>query len=323
MLIILKIIAVMITVLLATAFMTLSERKIMAACQRRKGPNVVGVIGLLQAFADGLKLIVKEPIIPNNANLIIFLIAPIISFVFSTVAWVAIPFDGSTAIADLNIGILYLFAMSSLGVYGIIVSGWSSNSKYALLGSLRSAAQMISYEVSLGLILLSVILSVGSLNLTEVVLAQSELWFVFAHFPALVMFFIASLAETNRAPFDLAEAESELVAGYFVEYSSSSFSLFFLAEYGSMILMGTLASIFFLGGWLPPLNIYVFSIIPGSFWLGIKTNIFLILFIVVRAVLPRYRYDHLMVLGWKVLLPFSLAWFLLTMSALYNFDLLI
>nr|UCS09843.1 NADH dehydrogenase subunit 1 [Percursaria percursa] len=316
-----KVIAVMIVGLLATAFLTLSERKVMAACQRRKGPNVVGFIGLLQPIADGLKLIVKEPLIPTNANLLIFLTAPILSFICSTIAWAGIPFGYSMAIADFNIGILYIFAISSLGVYGIITSGWSSNSKYAFLGSLRSAAQMISYEVSIGLILLTVILTVGSLNLTEIVLAQEECWFAIAHWPALIMFFIACLAETNRAPFDLPEAEAELVAGYFTEYSSSGFSLFFLAEYGAMILMSTLVTIFFLGGWLPPFNVYIFYIIPGPVWLALKTLIWLFLFIFVRACLPRYRYDRLMVLGWKVLLPISLAWFLFTTAMLYSFEL--
>lgn len=316
-----KIIAVMIIGLLATAFLTLSERKIMAAAQRRRGPNVVGFLGLLQPIADGLKLIVKEPLIPTNANLLLFLTAPILSFVFSTIAWAAIPFGESMVIADLNIGVLYIFAVSSLGVYGIITSGWSSNSKYAFLGSLRSAAQMISYEVSIGLILLSVILSVGSLNLTEIVLAQNEVWFALTHWPAMIMFFIASLAETNRAPFDLPEAEAELVAGYFVEYSSSGFSLFFLAEYGSMIMMSSLLSIFFMGGWLPPINIVLFQYVPGPLILAIKTLFWLFLFVLVRACLPRYRYDRLMVLGWKVLLPLSLAWFLFTAVTMYSFEL--
>ena len=316
-----KILGVMIIGLLATAFLTLSERKIMAAAQRRKGPNVVGFIGLLQPIADGLKLIVKEPLIPSNANLLLFLTAPILSFIFSTIAWAAIPFGESMVIADLNIGVLYIFAVSSLGVYGIITSGWSSNSKYAFLGSLRSAAQMISYEVSIGLILLSVILSVGSLNLTEVVLAQQDLWFAVTHWPAMIMFFIACLAETNRAPFDLPEAEAELVAGYFTEYSSSGFSLFFLAEYGAMILMSALISVFFMGGWLPPLNIFLFQYVPGPIWLALKTLFWLFLFVLVRASLPRYRYDRLMILGWKVLLPLSLAWFLFTTAMLYSFEL--
>lgn len=316
-----KIIAVMIVGLLATAFLTLGERKVMAACQRRKGPNVVGFIGLLQPIADGLKLIVKEPLIPTNANLLIFLAAPILSFICSTIAWAGIPFGYSMAIADFNVGVLYIFAVSSLGVYGIITSGWSSNSKYAFLGSLRSAAQMISYEVSIGLILLTVILTVGSLNLTEIVLAQEEAWFALAHWPALIMFFIACLAETNRAPFDLPEAEAELVAGYFTEYSSSGFSLFFLAEYGSMILMSTLVTLFFLGGWLVPLNLYICHLVPSPIWLALKTLIWLFLFIFVRAALPRYRYDRLMVLGWKVLLPISLAWFLFTATTLYSFEL--
>jgi len=317
----LKIIAVMVMGLLATAFLTLSERKLMAACQRRKGPNVVGFIGLLQPFADGLKLLVKEPIVPTNANLLVFLTAPILSFVCSTIAWANMPFGYGMAIADLNIGILYMFAVSSLGVYGIITSGWSSNSKYAFLGGLRSGAQLISYEVSIGLILLTVIITVGSLNLTEIVLAQSEAWFALAHWPALIMFFIACLAETNRAPFDLPEAEAELVAGYFTEYSSSAFSLFFLAEYGAMILMSTLVALFFMGGWLPVINITLFSIIPGPVWLALKTNIWLSLFILVRASLPRYRYDRLMLLGWKVLLPLSLGWFLFTASMMVSFEL--
>jgi NADH-quinone oxidoreductase subunit H len=316
-----KIIGVMVVGLLATAFLTLSERKVMAACQRRKGPNVVGFIGLLQPIADGLKLIVKEPIIPTNANVLIFLTAPVLSFVCSTMAWAGIPFGHGMAIADLNIGVFYMFAVGSLGVFGIITSGWSSNSKYAFLGSLRSSAQLISYEVSIGLILLTVIVTVGSLNLTEIVLAQTEAWFALAHWPALVMFFIACLAETNRAPFDLPEAEAELVAGYFTEYSSSGFSLFFLAEYGSMILMSTLVTLFFLGGWLPVSNLYLFYLIPGPIWLALKVNGWLFLFIFIRACLPRYRYDRLMILGWKVLLPMSLAWFLFTSATIYCFDL--
>lgn len=317
----LKIIVVMVVGLLATAFLTLSERKVMAACQRRKGPNVVGFIGLLQPIADGLKLIVKEPLVPTNANLLIFLVAPMLSFVCSTIAWAGIPFGYGMGLADFNIGVLYVFAVSSLGVYGIITSGWSSNSKYAFLGSLRSAAQMISYEVSIGLILLTVILTVGSLNLTDIVLAQSDCWFALAHWPALIMFFIACLAETNRAPFDLPEAEAELVAGYFTEYSSSGFSLFFLAEYGAMILMSTLVSLFFLGGWLPPVNLGFTAYVPGPIWLALKTNVWLFLFIFVRAALPRYRYDRLMVLGWKVLLPMSLAWFLFTAATMVSFEL--
>lgn len=317
----LKIVAIMVVGLLATAFLTLSERKVMAACQRRKGPNVVGFIGLLQPIADGLKLIVKEPLIPSNANLLLFLVAPMLSFTCSTIAWANVPFGNNMAIADFNIGILFMFAVSSLGVYGIITSGWSSNSKYAFLGSLRSAAQMISYEVSIGLILLTVIITVGSLNLTDIVLAQSETWFACAHWPALIMFFIACLAETNRAPFDLPEAEAELVAGYFTEYSSSGFSLFFLAEYGAMILMSTLVSLFFLGGWLPLVNLSVFNLVPGPINLALKTNVILFLFIFIRACLPRYRYDRLMLLGWKVLLPLSLAWFLFSASTMYSFKL--
>jgi NADH-quinone oxidoreductase subunit H len=317
-----KILAVMIVSLLATAFLTLSERKVMASCQRRKGPNVVGFIGLLQPISDGLKLIVKEPLVPTNATPFLFLCAPMLSFVFSTIAWVAIPFDGAIAIADLNIGVLYLFAVSSLAVYGIIISGWSSNSKYAFLGSLRSAAQMISYEVSIGLIILTVIISVGSLNLSEIVYAQQGCWFALAHFPAMVMFFIASLAETNRAPFDLPEAEAELVAGYFTEYSSSGFSLFFLAEYGAMIIMSAMLTLFFLGGWLNPLNFFPWYFIPPVVIFSIKILCWLFLFILVRATLPRYRYDRLMLLGWKVLLPASLAWFVFTAAMLTTFHLL-
>jgi NADH-quinone oxidoreductase subunit H len=316
-----KVLALMIVVLIATAFLTLSERKVMASSQRRKGPNIVGFLGLLQPIADGLKLIVKEPILPTNANLLIFLFAPVLSFICSTILWLVIPLGNSMAISDLNIGILYIFAVSSLSVYGIITSGWSSNSKYAFLGSLRSAAQMISYEVSIGLILLTVIITVGSLNLTEIVLAQNEACFAWAHWPALLLFFIASLAETNRAPFDLPEAEAELVAGYFTEYSSSGFSLFFLAEYGAMILMSTLITMFFFAGWLPIVDIYVFHLIPGPIWLALKTNLSLLLFIFIRASLPRYRYDRLMTLGWKVLLPMSLAWLLFTAAILFSFEL--
>ena len=315
-----KILAITIPLLLAIAFLTLAERKVMASMQRRKGPNVVGVLGLFQPIADGLKLLVKEPVLPSSANLVIFLFAPVLTFLLSQVAWAVIPFGQGLVLADLNVGLLYVFAISSLGVYGIIMAGWSSNSKYAFLGSLRSAAQMVSYEVSIGLILITVLLCVGSLNLTQIVLAQEKVWFCIPLFPLLVMFFISCLAETNRAPFDLPEAEAELVAGYNVEYSSMGFALFFLGEYANMIVMSSLCSLFFLGGWLPPFNITLFYWLPGVFWFGLKIIFFLFLFVWVRAAFPRYRYDQLMRLGWKVLLPLSLAWVILVSGILITFD---
>lgn len=303
-----KILAITIPLLLAIAYLTLAERKVMASMQRRKGPSVVGILGLLQPIADGLKLLVKEPVKPSSANLVIFLFAPVLTFLLSQVAWGVIPFSEGSVLADLNVGLLYVFAISSLGVYGIILAGWSSNSKYAFLGSLRSAAQMVSYEVSIGLITITVLICVGSLNLSEIVLAQEKVWFCVSLFPLAVMFFISCLAETNRAPFDLPEAEAELVAGYNVEYSSMGFALFFLGEYANMIVMSSLCSLFFLGGWLPLSNFSIFYWIPGYFWFSIKTVAFLFLFVWVRAAYPRYRYDQLMRLGWKVLLPLSLAW---------------
>jgi NADH-quinone oxidoreductase subunit H len=306
--------------LLAIAFLTLAERRVMASMQRRKGPNVVGVFGLFQPIADGLKLLVKEPILPSSANLVIFLFAPVLTFLLSQVAWAVIPFGEGLVLADLNVGLLYVFAVSSLGVYGIIMAGWSSNSKYAFLGSLRSAAQMVSYEVSIGLVLITVLLCVGSLNLTDIVLAQEKVWFCIPLFPLLIMFFISCLAETNRAPFDLPEAEAELVAGYNVEYSSMGFALFFLGEYANMIVMSSLCSLFFLGGWLPPFNVAFLFFVPGVFWFGIKIILFLFLFVWVRAAFPRYRYDQLMRLGWKVLLPLSLAWVVLVSGVLITFE---
>ena len=315
-----KILAITVPLLLAIAFLTLAERKVMASMQRRKGPNVVGVLGLFQPIADGLKLLVKEPVLPSSANLVIFLFAPVLTFLLSQVAWAVIPFGEGLVLADLNVGLLYVFAVSSLGVYGIIMAGWSSNSKYAFLGSLRSAAQMVSYEVSIGLVLITVLLCVGSLNLTQIVIAQEKVWFCVPLFPLLIMFFISCLAETNRAPFDLPEAEAELVAGYNVEYSSMGFALFFLGEYANMIVMSSLCSLFFLGGWLPPFNIAFLFLVPGVFWFGIKIILFLFLFVWVRAAFPRYRYDQLMRLGWKVLLPLSLAWVVLVSGVLITFD---
>ena len=320
--IIFKIICLTIPLLLAIAFLTLAERKVMASMQRRKGPSVVGILGLLQPIADGLKLLVKENVKPSSANIVIFLFAPVVTFLLSQIAWAVIPFSESLVLADLNVGLLYIFAVSSLGVYGIVMAGWSSNSKYAFLGSLRSAAQMVSYEVSIGLILITVLLCVGSLNLTEIVMAQQKIWFIVPLFPLAIMFFISCLAETNRAPFDLPEAEAELVAGYNVEYSSMGFALFFLGEYANMIVMSSLCSIFFLGGWYPIFNLSFLFWLNPVFWLGLKVIAFLVLFVWVRAAYPRYRYDQLMRLGWKVFLPLSLAWVILVALILITLDFL-
>nr|AML60614.1 NADH dehydrogenase subunit 11 [Moramonas marocensis] len=315
-----KILGLVLPLLIAVAFLTLAERKIIAAIQQRKGPNAVGFLGLLQPFADGLKLLLKETILPSHANTAIFLFAPILTFMLSLVAWAVIPFDEGMVIADLNIGLLYILAISSLGVYGIITSGWSSNSKYAFLGGLRSAAQMVSYEVSIGLIIITVLLCVGSLNLTQIVLAQEHVWFCVPLFPLFILFFISSLAETNRSPFDLPEAEAELVAGYNVEYSAMGFALFFLGEYANMILMSSMSTILFLGGWLSPFNIPLLISIPGSVWFAIKVMFMLFVFVWVRATLPRYRYDQLMRLGWKIFLPFSLGWLIFVAGILVTFD---
>ncbi len=315
-LLILQVVAIIVALLIAVAYLTYAERKVLAAIQLRRGPNVVGPFGLLQPFADGLKLLTKETIIPAVANKVIFIAAPIVTFGLSLAAWAVIPVDDGWVMADINVGILYLFAISSLGVYGIIMAGWASNSKYPFLGALRSAAQMVSYEVSIGLVLITVLLCVGSLNLSDIVRAQQDLWFVLTLFPMFVVFFISALAETNRTPFDLPEAEAELVAGFFSEYSSMSFAMFYLAEYANMILMSTLMSILFLGGWLPPLNIAPFTDIPGPIWLGLKVACILFCFIWIRATFPRYRYDQLMRLGWKVFLPFSLFWVVLTAGVL-------
>jgi NADH-quinone oxidoreductase subunit H len=291
----------------------------MGAMQRRKGPNVVGTFGLLQPLADGFKLLIKETVIPSNANTGVFILAPIITFLLSLLGWAVIPFGEGMVLADLNVGIMYLFAISSLGVYGVITSGWSSNSKYAFLGALRSAAQMVSYEVSIGVIIITVLLCVGSLNLSEIILAQQDIWFFIPLFPMFIMFFISALAETNRHPFDLPEAEAELVAGYNVEYSAMGFALFFLGEYANMLLMSGMTVILFLGGWLAPLPFAPFTWIPGPLWFGAKMVIFVILFIWARAAFPRYRYDQLMRLGWKIFLPLSLAYLFLVAGILVSF----
>jgi NADH-quinone oxidoreductase subunit H len=317
-----KILGLVVPLLLGVAFMVLTERKVMGSMQRRKGPSVVGIFGILQPIADGLKLLVKEPVLPSNANIAVFLAAPVITFMLALLTWAVVPFGPGLVLADLNVGLLYMFAVSSLGVYGVIMAGWSSNSKYAFLGALRSAAQMVSYEVSLGLILITVLLCVGSLNLSEIVNAQQTVWFGLPLFPLMLLFFISCLAETNRAPFDLPEAEAELVAGYNVEYSSMGFALFFLGEYANMIVMSSLCAIMFLGGWLPPLNVSILYWVPSGFWLGVKVVFFLFGFVWVRAAFPRYRYDQLMRIGWKVFLPLSLAWVLLVAGILVGFEML-
>jgi NADH-quinone oxidoreductase subunit H len=311
-----EIIAIMVGLLLGFAYLTYSERKVLAWAQLRKGPNVVGPFGLLQPIADGLKLLLKETVIPTGANRGVFLAAPIVTLMLSMIAWAVIPFGPRMVIANINVGVLYLFAVSSLGVYGIIMAGWSSNSKYAFLGALRSAAQMVSYEVSIGFVIVSVLLCVGSLNLSDVVEAQRSLWFFLPLFPMFIVFFISALAETNRSPFDLPEGESELVAGFFVEYSSMSFALFYMGEYINMILMSALTSILFLGGWLPPFNVVPFTWVPGPLWFALKICFVLFCFLWVRATFPRFRYDQLMRLGWKVFLPLSLFWLVVTAAFL-------
>ena len=313
---------IFIPLIIAVAYLTYAERKVIAAIHLRVGPNVVGWLELLQPFADGLKLLHKETIIPTRSNPLIFLIAPLITFGLSLSAWAVIPFGPKLAISNINVGVLYLFAISSLGVYGVIIAGWASNSRYAFLGALRSAAQMVSYEVSIGLVIITVLLSAGSLNLTQIVEAQTGLWYVIPHLPMAVIFIVSALAETNRAPFDLPEAEAELVAGYNVEYSSITFALFFLGEYANMILMSAIGSLLFLGGWLPPFQVAPFTWIPGIVWFALKISFLLFIFLWVRATFPRYRYDQLMRLGWKVFLPFSFAWVVLTAGGLLFFDLL-
>ena len=315
-----KVLAIVVPLLLAVAYFTLAERKIMGAIQRRRGPNVVGTFGLLQPLADGAKLLLKETIIPSNANTILFILAPIITFLLSLLGWGVIPFGEGIVFADINVGILYLFAVSSLGVYGVIISGWASNSKYAFLGALRSAAQMVSYEVSLGVIIITVLICAGSLNLSDIVLAQQGVWYAVPLFPMFIMFYISALAETNRHPFDLPEAEAELVSGYNVEYSAMGFALFFLGEYANMLIMSGMTVILFLGGWLPLFSFAPFTWVPGPIWFGLKLIIFAAGFAWARAAFPRYRYDQLMRLGWKILLPLSLGWLFLTAGILLSFN---
>ncbi|HVZ09703.1 NADH-quinone oxidoreductase subunit NuoH [Rhodopila sp.] len=322
----LEALAILVPLLIGVAYLTLAERKVLAAIQLRRGPNVVGPFGLLQPFADALKMLMKETIIPSGANRFLFLIAPMLTFMLAMLAWAVIPVDEGWVVGDINVGILYLFAISSLGVYGIIIAGWASNSKYAFLGAMRSAAQMVSYEVSMGFVLVTVLLCVGSLNLSDVVRAQGHYWFgfipawyCFPLFPMFVVFFISTLAETNRSPFDIPEGESEIVAGFFVEYSAMSFALFFLGEYANMILMSGMTSILFLGGWLSPLPFAPFTWVPGVIWFVLKICVCLFFFLWVRGTMPRYRYDQLMRLGWKVFLPLSLGWLVITAGALMAF----
>ncbi|HUZ64253.1 MAG TPA: NADH-quinone oxidoreductase subunit NuoH [Acetobacteraceae bacterium] len=311
--------ALLVPLLIAVAYLTYAERKVLAAIQLRKGPNVVGPFGLFQPFADAIKMMMKETIIPTGANRLLFIMAPILTFGLAMIAWAVIPVNNHWAIANINVGILYLFAISSLGVYGILIAGWASNSKYAFLGGLRSAAQMVSYEVSIGFVMVSVLLCVGSLNLNDIVLAQRHIWFAVPLLPMFVVFFVSALAETNRSPFDLPEGESEIVAGFFVEYSAMSFALFFLGEYANMILMSAMTSILFLGGWLSPLPFAPFTWVPGPIWFIVKILAVLFMFLWVRATFPRYRYDQLMRLGWKVFLPLSLAWLVITAGVLMAF----
>ena len=317
-----KILYVLIPVLVSVAMIVWLDRRIWAFVQKRRGPNVVGPFGLFQTLADALKYIFKEIIIPASSNKIIFILAPIVTMTLALIAWAVIPFSEDYVLADINVGILYIFAISSLGVYGIIMGGWASNSKYPFLGSIRSAAQMVSYEVSIGVIIINVLLCVGSLNLSDIVLAQEKIWFVIPLFPMFVIFFISSLAETNRPPFDLPEAEAELVAGYQTEYSGMMYAMFWLGEYANILLMCALGSILFLGGWLAPMDIPLFEMVPPPAWLILKILFLFILFALIKAIVPRYRYDQLMRLGWKVFLPFSLIWVVLTSGYLLYFDLL-
>ena len=317
-----KIFFLLIPILVSVALIVWLDRRVWAFVQKRKGPNVVGPFGILQTLADALKYIFKEIIIPASANKIIFILAPIITLTLALIAWAVIPFSNEMVLANINVGILYLFAISSLSVYGIIMGGWASNSKYPFLGAIRSAAQMVSYEVSIGIIIINVLLCVGSLNLKDIVLAQQKVWFIFPLFPMFVVFFISALAETNRPPFDLPEAESELVAGYQTEYSGMMYAMFWLGEYANILLLCALGSILFLGGWLSPIDIYPFNILPGVVWMVFKILILFILFSLVKAIVPRYRFDQLMRLGWKIFLPFSLFWVVLTASFLFFLDIL-
>ncbi len=320
--IVLQIVVVLVPLLLAVAYLTYAERKVIGAMQLRQGPMVVGPMGLLQPIADAVKLLMKETIFPTGANKVVFILAPIITFTLAMIGWAVVPFGDGLVIADINVGVLYLFAISSLGVYGILMAGWASNSRYAFLGALRSAAQMVSYEIAIGLIIINVLICAGSLNLSEIVRAQEGLWYFIPHFPMFMIFIASILAETNRHPFDLPEAEAELVAGYNVEYSSMGFALFFLGEYANMILMSAMAAVLFLGGWLPPIDVAPINWIPGPIWLILKICFVLFIFIWARATLPRYRYDQLMRLGWKVFLPLSLLWVVLTSGFLVAFDML-
>jgi|TARA_B100000700_G_scaffold76153_1_gene85256 NADH-quinone oxidoreductase subunit H len=315
-----KILFLIIPVLVSVAMIVWLDRRVWAFVQRRRGPNVVGPFGLLQSLADALKYIFKEIIIPASSNKVIFILAPIVTMTLALISWAVIPFSNEFVLADINVGILYIFAVSSLGVYGIIMGGWASNSKYPFLGAIRSAAQMVSYEVSIGVIIINVLLCVGSLNLRDIVLAQENIWFIIPLFPMFVIFFISALAETNRPPFDLPEAEAELVAGYQTEYSGMMYAMFWLGEYANILLMCALGSILFLGGWLAPIEIYPFNIVPSPAWLILKILLLFILFSLVKAVVPRYRYDQLMKLGWKIFLPLSLIWVVITASYLFYFN---
>ena len=317
-----KILLLLVPVLVSVAMIVWLDRRVWAFVQKRRGPNVVGPFGLLQSLADALKYIFKEIIVPASSNKIIFILAPVITMTLALISWAVIPFSESFVIANINVGILYIFAVSSLGVYGIIMGGWASNSKYPFLGAIRSAAQMVSYEVSIGVIIINVLLCVGSLNLSDIVKAQENMWFIIPLFPMFVIFFISALAETNRPPFDLPEAEAELVAGYQTEYSGMMYAMFWLGEYANILLMCSLGSILFLGGWLSPIDFYPFTIIPAPLWLIFKILILFILFALVKAIVPRYRYDQLMRLGWKIFLPFSLLWVVITASYLFYFNLL-
>jgi NADH-quinone oxidoreductase subunit H len=318
--ILLKILLIIVPLLISVAYFTLAERKILGAIQRRRGPNVVGVYGLLQPLSDGFKLLVKETVIPSSANEMIFIVSPMIFFIVSLLGWAVIPFSKYSVLSDINLGILYLLALSSIGVYGVILSGWSSNSKYAFLGALRSTAQMVSYEVSIGFIIITIVICCGSFNLQKIIFTQQDYWFVLMFFPLFLMFFTSSLAETNRHPFDLPEAEAELVSGYNVEYSAMGFALFSLGEYSNMLLMSSLNVVLFFGGWLSPISFL--TILPSSFWFSLKVCIFVILFVWMRAALPRYRYDQLMNLGWKTFLPVSLGYLIITFTTLISFNLL-